>query len=227
MKTVSALVFSGPRQLTMYFILTMKWTNFAATPVRGDDTAAMGRKLPQAQSGRSMLHQKLPRVLAQYKPPIAVVAIWPVTSQPLATLTQCHWRGAAKKKVDGPPRAFTKSQTHQPTPPTFFSLAFFFSTFWGVSRQGEFKNTIQIFLQKVHVENFFQNFDKQISMSGFPRLFLFYRIFGCFSAMGVQKHYKKRFAKKIVSKSFSKNSTKNPKPTFSRIFFITFLGVSR
>jgi hypothetical protein len=24
----------------------------------------------------------------------------------------------------------------------------------GVSRQGEFKNTIQIFLQKVHVENF-------------------------------------------------------------------------
>jgi len=31
-----------------------------------------------------------------------------------------------------------------------------FSTCLGVSRQGEFKNTIKIFLQKVHVENFSQ-----------------------------------------------------------------------
>jgi hypothetical protein len=33
-------------------------------------------------------------------------------------------------------------------------LTFFLSTFLGVFRQGEFKNTIKIFLQKVHVENF-------------------------------------------------------------------------
>jgi hypothetical protein len=38
------------------------------------------------------------------------------------------------------------------------------------------------------------------SMSVPPRLF--YRGFGCFSAMGFQKHKKKRFAKEIVSKSF-------------------------
>jgi hypothetical protein len=41
----------------------------------------------------------------------------------------------------------------------------------------------------------------KISMSVFPRLFWFYRVFGCFSAMGVQKHYKKRFTKKIEKKS--------------------------
>jgi hypothetical protein len=37
-------------------------------------------------------------------------------------------------------------------------------------------------------------------MSVFPRLFLFYRVFGCFSAKRVQKHHKKRFAKKSFCK---------------------------
>jgi hypothetical protein len=56
-------------------------------------------------------------------------------------------RGAGKKRIDGPPGAFTKSQTH-PHPPTcrlFASLDFFFGTFFGVSRLGAFKNTIKIF----------------------------------------------------------------------------------
>jgi hypothetical protein len=44
----------------------------------------------------------------------------------------------------------------------------------------------------------FQNKSTKISMSVFPRLFLFYRVFGCFLAMGVQKYYKKRFAKNRV-----------------------------
>jgi hypothetical protein len=47
---------------------------------------------------------------------------------------------------DEPPRTFAKSQTHPPAIRTFFFLDFFLSTFLGVSRQGEFKNTIQIFL---------------------------------------------------------------------------------
>jgi hypothetical protein len=51
-------------------------------------------------------------------------------------------------------------------------------------------------------------------MSVFPRLFLFYRVFGCFSAMGVQKHYKKRFTKKIVSKSFYKKIDQKSKTDF-------------
>jgi hypothetical protein len=88
----------------------------------------------------------------------------------------------------------------------------------GVSRQGEFKNTTKIFLQKAHVENFFQHFDK-ISMSFFPRLFLFYRVFGCFSAMAVQKHYKKRFAKQIVSKSFYKTIDQKSKTDFLSRFW--------
>jgi hypothetical protein len=119
-----------------------------------------------------------------------------------STAMGLFFRGAAKKKIDGPPRAFTKSQTHPPTPPTFFFMTFFFSTFLGVSRQGEFKNTIQMFLEKVHVENVFQNFDKNFRCQFFLDFFLFYRVLGCFSAMGVQKHYKKRFTKKIVSKRF-------------------------
>jgi len=51
-------------------------------------------------------------------------------------------------------------------------------------------------------------------MSVFPRLFLFYRIFGCFSPMGVQKHYKKRFANKIVSKSFKNKIDQKSKTDF-------------
>jgi hypothetical protein len=133
-------------------------------------------------------------------------------------------RGAGKIQIDGPPRTFAKSQTHPPTIRLFFSLTFFFSTFLGVSRQGEFKNTIKICLQKVHVKTYFQNFDKKFDVSFSSNFFLFYRVFGCFSATGVQKHYKKRFAKKSCQKAFTKNSTKNPKPTFSRTFFITFFG---
>ena len=70
-----------------------------------------------------------------------------------------------QKKIDGPPSAFAKSQTHPPTIRHFFFLTFFFSTFLGVSRQGEFKNTIKIFWQKVRVENFSQNFDKNFDVS--------------------------------------------------------------
>jgi hypothetical protein len=91
------------------------------------------------------------------------------------------------------PRAFAKSQTHPP------AIRFFFSTFLGVPRQGGFKNTTEMFLQKAHVENFpqknRQKFRCQVSLD-----FFVLRVFRCFSAMGVQKHTKKRFTKNIVSK---------------------------
>ena len=61
-------------------------------------------------------------------------------------------------------------------------------------------------------------------MSVFPRLFLFYRIFGCFSAMGVQKHYKKHFAKQIVSKSFYKKFDQKSKTDFFSNFFYHVFG---
>jgi hypothetical protein len=52
----------------------------------------------------------------------------------------------------------------------------------GVSRQGEFKNTIQICLQKVHVEKKIKNFDKKFDVS-FSSTFLFYRVFGVFTSV--------------------------------------------
>jgi hypothetical protein len=68
----------------------------------------------------------------------------------------------------------------------------------------------------------------RISMSVFPRLFLFYRVFGCFLAMGVQKHYEARLTKKIVSKSFNKKFDQKPQTDFFSIFlksrFWAFLG---
>jgi hypothetical protein len=59
----------------------------------------------------------------------------------------------------------------------------------------------------------------KISMSLFPRLFLFKCVFGWFSAMGVQKHYKKRFAKQIVSKKLYKKFDQKSKNDFCRFYF--------
>jgi hypothetical protein len=53
------------------------------------------------------------------------------------------------------------------------------------------------------------NFDVSGSLT-----FLIYCVFGGFSAMGAQKHYKKRFATEIVSKSFCKQIDKSPKLFF-------------
>jgi hypothetical protein len=105
-----------------------------------------------------------------------------------------EFRGAGKKKIDGPPRAFAKSQTHPTTIRHFFSW-FFFRTFLGVSRQGEFKNTIQIFLQKVHVEKYFQYFDKKIDVS-FSSTFFVLSCFRVFFSDGSSKTLQKTFCKK-------------------------------
>jgi hypothetical protein len=130
--------------------------------------------------------------------------------------------GAGKQKSTDPPIHLLNPRPTHPPPAIrfFFPLTFVFSTFLGVSRQGEFKNSIKIFLQKVHVENK-SKISTKISMSVFPRLFMFYRVFGCFSAMGVQKHYKKRFTKKIVSKSFYKTFDQKSK---NRLFLVFCLS---
>jgi hypothetical protein len=138
-------------------------------------------------------------------------------------------RGAAKKKIDGPPRTFAKSQTqtHPPTIRLFFSLVFFFSKFLGVSRQGEFKNTIKLFWQKVRVENFPQNFDKNFDVS-FSSTFFVLSHFRVFFSDGSSKTLQKTFCKtNRVEKLLQKNRPKSPKPIFSRFSFITFLGVCR
>jgi hypothetical protein len=121
----------------------------------------------------------------------------------------------APKKIDGPPLHLLDLEPTRPTThrPTSFLLGFVFSAFWGVSRQGdEFKNALDMFLQNVHVGKKIKDFDKNFDVSFSPTFFLFYRVLGCFSAMGVQKHYKKRFTNK---------STKNPKPIFPRFVLKT------
>jgi hypothetical protein len=108
--------------------------------------------------------------------------------------------------------------------PTFFSCFFFFSTLLGVSRQGEFKNTIKIFLQKVHVENFFQNFDQNFDVSFSSTSFCIIAFSSAFLAMGVQRHYKKRFAKTVVSKSFYKKFDQKSKTDFFSVIFFHVFG---
>ena len=64
----------------------------------------------------------------------------------------------------------------------------------------------------------------KISMSVFPRLFWFYRVIRCFLAMGVQKHYKKRFTKKSCRKVFTNKSTKQSQTDFFSILFYHVFG---
>jgi hypothetical protein len=136
-------------------------------------------------------------------------------------------RGAAQKKIDGPPRTFAKSQTHPPTIRTFFFLELCFSTFLGVSRQGELKNTTKMFLQKVHVENFSKNFDKNFDVSFSSTFFCFIAFSGVFQRWEFKSTTKHVLQKKSWRKVLTKNSTKNPKPIFSRFLlsrFWAFLG---
>jgi hypothetical protein len=113
-------------------------------------------------------------------------------------------RGAAKKNRRTPPRAFAKSRTRPPTIRLFLPC-FLLIRFSGVSRQGEFKNTMQMFLQKVHVESFSQN---NISTSVLPQLFLFHHGYGCCSAMGVQKHYQKIRVERFLQKTRPKSQNR-------------------
>jgi hypothetical protein len=136
-------------------------------------------------------------------------------------------RGAGKKKIDGPPRILTKSQTRPPTIRLFFFLDFFLSTFLGVSRQGKFKNTITIFLQKVHVENVFQNFDK-IFRCQFSLDFLCFIAFSGVSQRWEFKNTKKNVLQNNrVEKYLQKIRPKIQNRLFLESFFIMFLGVSR
>jgi hypothetical protein len=118
-------------------------------------------------------------------------------------------RGAAQKKIDGPPRTLTKSPTHPPT-----------------IRLSP-KNTIKMFLQKVHVENFSQNFDKNFDDSFSSTFFVLSR-FWVFLSDGSSKTLQKTFCKKNhAEKKLQKIRPKIQNRLFLEKIFITFLGVSR
>jgi hypothetical protein len=102
-------------------------------------------------------------------------------------------RGAAKTKWTDPPvHLLNLRPTHPPADFIFFG--FFISTFLGVSRQGEFKYTTNIFWQKVRVENFFQSFDKNFDVS-FSSTFFVLSHFRVFFTDGSSKTLQKTFCK--------------------------------
>jgi hypothetical protein len=77
-----------------------------------------------------------------------------------------------------------------------------------------------LFFAKSPCRKIFPKKSTKISMTVFPRLFLFYRVFGCFSAMGVQaKTLQKMFCKKNrVEKFVQKN-----RPKIQNRCFLDFL----
>jgi hypothetical protein len=129
-----------------------------------------------------------------------------------------HERGATKKNRRTP-RPFAKSQTH-PAAIRFFFLV----RLWALLGKGSSKTPWQYFCKKSMSKTIPKNRQK------FRCQFFF--DFFCFIAVsGVSQRWEfKNTTKKIQNKScpkvFTKYSTKNPKPTFSRLCFITFLGVS-
>jgi hypothetical protein len=97
----------------------------------------------------------------------------------------------------------------------------------GVSRQGEFKNTIKIFWQKVRVENFPQNFDKNFDVS-FSSAFFVLSHFRVFFSDGSSKALQRTFCKKNrVEKFLQKIRPKVQNRLFLDFFlsrFWAFLG---
>jgi hypothetical protein len=129
----------------------------------------------------------------------------------------CCVEGPPKKiSTDPPVHLLNPRPTHAPS--DIFFLDFFLVRFWAFLGKGSSKtpHTIQIFLQKVHISisKNILHISTKISMSVFSRLFLFYRVFGCFSAMGVQKHYKKRPAKQSCRKVLTKEIGQKSKTDF-------------
>jgi hypothetical protein len=103
-------------------------------------------------------------------------------------------------------------------------LTFFFSAFLGVSRQGEFKNTTNIILQKVHVENFSQK-NRQKFRCQFPLDFFCFIAFSGVSQRWEFKNKQKNVLQKTsCQKVLTKNSTKNPKNEIFSIFFNHVFG---
>jgi hypothetical protein len=87
----------------------------------------------------------------------------------------------------------------------------------GVSRQGEFKNNIKIFLQKVHVENFFQHVTKKIDVSFSSTFFVLSR-FRVFLSDGSSKTLQKTFCKKNRVEKFLQKI----RPKIQNRFFLDF-----
>jgi hypothetical protein len=125
-----------------------------------------------------------------------------MSPSPAGCKPKAEGRRARQKK--GAPRVLAKSQTHQCTYRQLLSLAFWFGVFLGVLGVGSSKTPLKDFCNMSMSKTFPQKINKHFDVS-FPSTF--YRVFGWFSAMGVQKRYKKLFAEKSSRKVFTKKST--------------------
>jgi hypothetical protein len=95
----------------------------------------------------------------------------------------------------------------------------------GVSRQGEFKNTTKIFLQKVHVETFFQKNRQKIEVS-FSLIFCFIAVSGASQRWEFKNTAKNVLQKNRVEKFLQKNRPKIQNRLFLDFFYHIF-GNSR
>jgi hypothetical protein len=139
-------------------------------------------------------------------------------------------KGHSKKKVtDLDVYLVNFRGTNQP--PKNISSLFFLVRFWAFLGKGSSKTPLKYFCKKSMSKTFSEKILRKstnFSISVFPQLFLLYRVFRCFLAMGVQKHYKKRFTKKSCQKQIQKNRPKKSKTDFFSICFLSrfwaFLG---
>jgi hypothetical protein len=111
-------------------------------------------------------------------------------------------QGALKENPDGPK--------------TFW--IFLLVRFWAFLGKGSSKTPYKYFCKKSMSKTFSEKIDKFFDIS-FSSIFWVYRVFGCFSAMGVRKHYKKRFTKKSCRKVLQKDDKNTPNRIFSVLFY--------
>jgi hypothetical protein len=100
-------------------------------------------------------------------------------------LVEAHVKSFSRgrqKKIDGPPRTKTKSQTHPPAIRLFFPSLFFLVRFWAFLGKGSSKTPQKYFYKKPmsHVENFSQNFDNFFLCQFFLDFFGFIAFFNRF-----------------------------------------------
>jgi hypothetical protein len=95
--------------------------------------------------------------------------------------------------------------------------------FWAFLGKGSSK-TPQTHFYKKSMSKKKSKISTKISMSVFPRLFLFSRVFGCLSAMGVQNTTKSVLQKKSCRKVFYKKFDQKSKTDFFSIFFNHVFG---
>jgi hypothetical protein len=111
-------------------------------------------------------------------------------------------------------------------PQNIFSWLYFSVRFWAFLSKGGSKTRLKKKCpRKLFRRKFLENRQK-FRCQFCPRFFLFYLVFRCYLAMGVQKHNKKCFTKKSCRKFLQKKTTKNqkpkPKPDFSRFVLSRF-----